>query len=196
MPTPPPGLVERLGLFEELWAAQVKRLASLAQKEQRTIKIALPGGQTVEAEAWVTTPYQLAQRIRYQAHSLPPHPPVFFSSLCFLRTGAEKGNRLLLFRAIKIAFPTASFFILFYFLSVLVSESLSCLPLLSWRGGRGRRNNRFHCSGNTSPLCRLSPSFFHVDCNPLLFFVSTPSRSLKSHPGKYCSGRSGERRTL
>lgn len=71
MPTPPHWLVERLGLFEELWAAQVKRLASMARKEHRTIKIALSGGQKVEAVAWNTTPYQLAQQIRYQAHSLP-----------------------------------------------------------------------------------------------------------------------------
>ncbi|XP_027987427.1 threonine--tRNA ligase, mitochondrial [Eptesicus fuscus] len=63
VPTPPPCLVERLGLFEELWAAQVKRLASMAQKEHRTIKVALPGGQKVEAVAWNTTPYQLAQQI-------------------------------------------------------------------------------------------------------------------------------------
>ncbi|XP_065754264.1 threonine--tRNA ligase, mitochondrial isoform X3 [Phocoena phocoena] len=63
VPTPPHWLVERLGLFEELWTAQVKRLASLAQKEHRTIKISLPGGQKVDAVAWNTTPYQLAQQI-------------------------------------------------------------------------------------------------------------------------------------
>nr|KAF6316655.1 threonyl-tRNA synthetase 2, mitochondrial [Pipistrellus kuhlii] len=63
VPTPPPCLVERLGLFEELWAAQAKRLASMAQKEHRTIKVALPGGQRVEAVAWSTTPYQLARQI-------------------------------------------------------------------------------------------------------------------------------------
>jgi len=56
-------LAERLGLFEELWTAQVKRLASMAQKEHRTIKISLPGGQKVDAVAWNTTPYQLAQQI-------------------------------------------------------------------------------------------------------------------------------------
>ncbi|XP_004404265.1 PREDICTED: threonine--tRNA ligase, mitochondrial isoform X3 [Odobenus rosmarus divergens] len=63
VPTPPHWLAERLGLFEELWTAQVKRLASMAQKEHRTIKISLPGGQKVEAVAWNTTPYQLAQQI-------------------------------------------------------------------------------------------------------------------------------------
>uniref|UniRef100_A0A8C0DIZ1 threonine--tRNA ligase n=1 Tax=Balaenoptera musculus TaxID=9771 RepID=A0A8C0DIZ1_BALMU len=63
VPTPPHWLVERLGLFEELWTAQVKRLASMAQKEHRTIKISLPGGQKVDAVAWNTTPYQLAQQI-------------------------------------------------------------------------------------------------------------------------------------
>ncbi|XP_026953452.1 threonine--tRNA ligase, mitochondrial isoform X1 [Sagmatias obliquidens] len=63
VPTPPHWLVERLGLFEQLWTAQVKRLASLAQKEHRTIKISLPGGQKVDAVAWNTTPYQLAQQI-------------------------------------------------------------------------------------------------------------------------------------
>lgn len=66
VPTPPHWLAERLGLFEELWTAQVKRLASMAQEEHRTIKISLPGGQKVDAVAWNTTPYQLAQRIRYQ----------------------------------------------------------------------------------------------------------------------------------
>uniref|UniRef100_A0A2K6FBW9 threonine--tRNA ligase n=1 Tax=Propithecus coquereli TaxID=379532 RepID=A0A2K6FBW9_PROCO len=63
VPTPPHWLAERLGLFEKLWAAQVKRLASMAQKERRTIKISLPGGQKVDAVAWNTTPYQLAQKI-------------------------------------------------------------------------------------------------------------------------------------
>uniref|UniRef100_A0A5F9CU39 Threonine--tRNA ligase, mitochondrial n=1 Tax=Oryctolagus cuniculus TaxID=9986 RepID=A0A5F9CU39_RABIT len=63
VPTPPPWLTERLGLFEELWAVQVKKLASKAQEESRTIKISLPGGQKVDAVAWNTTPYQLAQQI-------------------------------------------------------------------------------------------------------------------------------------
>uniref|UniRef100_A0AAA9SNC5 threonine--tRNA ligase n=1 Tax=Bos taurus TaxID=9913 RepID=A0AAA9SNC5_BOVIN len=63
VPTPPHWLVERLGYFEELWTAQVKRLASMTQEEQRTIKISLPGGQKVDAVAWKTTPYQLAQQI-------------------------------------------------------------------------------------------------------------------------------------
>uniref|UniRef100_A0A8C9AKN1 threonine--tRNA ligase n=1 Tax=Prolemur simus TaxID=1328070 RepID=A0A8C9AKN1_PROSS len=63
VPTLPHWLAERLGLFEELWAAHVKRLASMAQKEPRTIKISLPGGQKVDAVAWNTTPYQLAQKI-------------------------------------------------------------------------------------------------------------------------------------
>ncbi|XP_057356667.1 threonine--tRNA ligase, mitochondrial isoform X4 [Manis pentadactyla] len=61
--TPPHWLAERLSLFEELWAAQVKRLASMAQKEHRTIKITLAGGQKMDAVAWNTTPYQLAQQI-------------------------------------------------------------------------------------------------------------------------------------
>ncbi|XP_063482143.1 threonine--tRNA ligase, mitochondrial isoform X9 [Symphalangus syndactylus] len=61
--TPPRRLAERLGLFEELWAAQVKRLASMAQKEPRTIKISLPGDQKIDAVAWNTTPYQLARQI-------------------------------------------------------------------------------------------------------------------------------------
>ncbi|EFB28478.1 hypothetical protein PANDA_008019, partial [Ailuropoda melanoleuca] len=63
VPTPPHWLAERLGLFEELWTAQVKRLASMAQEEHRTIKISLPGGQKVDAVAWNTTPYQLAKHI-------------------------------------------------------------------------------------------------------------------------------------
>ncbi|KAM5256605.1 threonine--tRNA ligase, mitochondrial [Ctenodactylus gundi] len=62
-PTPPRWLAERLGLFEELWAAQVRRVASVAQKEARTIEISLPGGQKVEGVAWNTTPYQLARQI-------------------------------------------------------------------------------------------------------------------------------------
>ncbi|XP_043432102.1 threonine--tRNA ligase, mitochondrial isoform X11 [Prionailurus bengalensis] len=63
VPAPPQWLAERLGLFEELWTAQVKKLASVAQKEHQTIKISLPGGQRVDAVAWSTTPYQLAQQI-------------------------------------------------------------------------------------------------------------------------------------
>ncbi|XP_049472321.1 threonine--tRNA ligase, mitochondrial isoform X2 [Panthera uncia] len=63
VPAPPQWLAERLGLFEELWTAQVKKLASVAQKEHRTVKISLPGGQRVDAVAWSTTPYQLAQQI-------------------------------------------------------------------------------------------------------------------------------------
>ncbi|XP_045151576.1 threonine--tRNA ligase, mitochondrial isoform X1 [Echinops telfairi] len=61
--TPPLWLAERLGLFEELWAAQVKRSASAAQREGRAIQITLPEGQRVGAVAWSTTPYQLAQQI-------------------------------------------------------------------------------------------------------------------------------------
>ncbi|VTJ72392.1 Hypothetical predicted protein [Marmota monax] len=63
VPVPAPWLVERLGLFEELWAAQVKRLASKAHREPRPITVTLPGGQKVEAVAWSTTPYQLVRRI-------------------------------------------------------------------------------------------------------------------------------------
>ncbi|KAG8509228.1 Threonine--tRNA ligase, mitochondrial [Galemys pyrenaicus] len=63
VPALPHWLAERLGLFEELWAAQVKRLASKAQEERRTLKVALPGGQTADAVAWSTTPYQIAQQI-------------------------------------------------------------------------------------------------------------------------------------
>uniref|UniRef100_A0A8C0S763 Threonine--tRNA ligase, mitochondrial n=1 Tax=Canis lupus familiaris TaxID=9615 RepID=A0A8C0S763_CANLF len=63
VPNPPHWLAERLGLFEELWTAQVKRLASRSQKERQTIKITLPGGQKVDAVAWNTTPYQLAQQM-------------------------------------------------------------------------------------------------------------------------------------
>ncbi|XP_042538095.1 threonine--tRNA ligase, mitochondrial isoform X1 [Dipodomys spectabilis] len=63
VPSPPHWLSERFGLFEELWAAQVKRLANMAQNEPRMIKISLPGGQKVDAVAWNTTPYQLAQQI-------------------------------------------------------------------------------------------------------------------------------------
>ncbi|XP_021506197.2 threonine--tRNA ligase, mitochondrial isoform X1 [Meriones unguiculatus] len=61
--TPPHWLAERFGLFEELWTAQVKRLASMAQKKPQTILVSLPEGQKVDAVAWNTTPYQLAQQI-------------------------------------------------------------------------------------------------------------------------------------
>nr|XP_048283778.1 threonine--tRNA ligase, mitochondrial isoform X2 [Myodes glareolus] len=61
--TPPHWLAERFALFEELWAAQGKRLASMTQKKPRAIKISLPEGQKVDAVAWNTTPYQLAQQI-------------------------------------------------------------------------------------------------------------------------------------
>ncbi|XP_036045722.1 threonine--tRNA ligase, mitochondrial isoform X2 [Onychomys torridus] len=63
VPTPPHWLAERCGLFEELWAAQVKRLASMTQKNPKAIKISLPEGQKVDAVAWNTTPYQLARKI-------------------------------------------------------------------------------------------------------------------------------------
>uniref|UniRef100_A0A8C8UK64 threonine--tRNA ligase n=1 Tax=Peromyscus maniculatus bairdii TaxID=230844 RepID=A0A8C8UK64_PERMB len=63
VPTPPHWLAERFGLFEELWAAQVKRLARMTQKNPRAIKISLPEGQKVDAVAWDTTPYQLARKI-------------------------------------------------------------------------------------------------------------------------------------
>ncbi|XP_007531615.2 threonine--tRNA ligase, mitochondrial isoform X2 [Erinaceus europaeus] len=63
VPTPPHWLVERLGLFEALWDAQAKKLASKAQKEHRTLWVSLPGGQKVDAVAWNTTPYHLAQQI-------------------------------------------------------------------------------------------------------------------------------------
>ncbi|XP_006902272.1 PREDICTED: threonine--tRNA ligase, mitochondrial isoform X3 [Elephantulus edwardii] len=63
VPTPPLWLTERLALFEELWAAQVKKSTNMAQKEHRTIKISLPGGQKMNALAWSTTPYQLAWQI-------------------------------------------------------------------------------------------------------------------------------------
>ncbi|KAM6217976.1 threonine--tRNA ligase, mitochondrial [Rhynchocyon petersi] len=63
VPTPPLWLTERLALFEDLWAGQVMRSASRAQTEHRTIKVSLPGGQSVNAVAWSTTPYQLARQI-------------------------------------------------------------------------------------------------------------------------------------
>ncbi|XP_012585457.1 PREDICTED: threonine--tRNA ligase, mitochondrial [Condylura cristata] len=62
-PALPRRLAERLGLFEELWAAQVERLARQAQRGRRPIRVSLPGGQAVDAVAWSTTPYQIARRI-------------------------------------------------------------------------------------------------------------------------------------
>lgn len=102
MPAPPQWLAERLGLFEELWTAQVKRLASLTQKEHRTIKVSLPGGQTVDAVAWSTTPYHLAQQIRYQARFTPR---LAFSLKYF--AGLEQRMKIMSVRysvSIKIAF--------------------------------------------------------------------------------------------
>lgn len=60
----------------------------MAQKENRTIKITLPGGQKVEAVAWNTTPYQLAKQIRYQAHLLPTS--VILLSLYSLNLSRER----------------------------------------------------------------------------------------------------------
>lgn len=88
MPTPPHWLAERFGLFEELWAAQVKRLARMTQKNPRAIKISLPEGQKVDAVAWDTTPYQLARKIRYQA--ILYLQEVLFLSTVFSAPGQEK----------------------------------------------------------------------------------------------------------
>ncbi|XP_051013673.1 threonine--tRNA ligase, mitochondrial isoform X2 [Acomys russatus] len=63
VPAPPHWLAERFGLFEELWTAQVKRLASIRQKKPQAITVSLPEGQKVDAVAWNTTPYQVAQQI-------------------------------------------------------------------------------------------------------------------------------------
>ncbi|XP_051848689.1 threonine--tRNA ligase, mitochondrial isoform X3 [Antechinus flavipes] len=61
--TLPHWLAERLGLFEELWAAQAERLAEKARRERRTICVLVPGGRRLEGEAWSTTPYQVARQI-------------------------------------------------------------------------------------------------------------------------------------
>jgi hypothetical protein len=74
-------LAERFGLFEELWTAHVKKLASMTQKKARAIKISLPEGQKVDAVAWNTTPYQLAHQIRYQA-SLSTYKNYFSVLFC------------------------------------------------------------------------------------------------------------------
>lgn len=137
MPTPPHWLVERLGFFEELWTAQVKKLASMAQKEHRAIKVSLPGGRKVDAVAWNTTPYQLAQQIRYQAfYTYRVNLPLYFVYLSRERTLHVYSI------PIKIAFPAYSF------LSALVLWSLTFL----YYALRGKKKKRFQCSGNTFPL--------------------------------------------
>ncbi|XP_038624580.1 threonine--tRNA ligase, mitochondrial isoform X2 [Tachyglossus aculeatus] len=55
-----PHLAERLGVFEELWAAQAERLAA---RQSRPVRVALPGGRVLGAQCWRTTPYQLALQI-------------------------------------------------------------------------------------------------------------------------------------
>lgn len=95
MLTPPHWLAERFALFEELWAAQVKRLASVTQKKARAIKISLPEGRKVDAVAWNTTPYQLAQQIRYQA--ILYLQELFFLSIIFSAPGQGKKTVLFCF---------------------------------------------------------------------------------------------------
>lgn len=95
MLTPPHWLAERFALFEELWAAQGKRLASMTQKKPRAIKISLPEGQKADAVAWNTTPYQLAQQIRYQA--ILYLQELFFLSIIFSAPGQEKKTLFFLF---------------------------------------------------------------------------------------------------
>uniref|UniRef100_A0A4X2L7I6 Threonine--tRNA ligase, mitochondrial n=1 Tax=Vombatus ursinus TaxID=29139 RepID=A0A4X2L7I6_VOMUR len=63
VPALPHWLAERLGVFEELWAAQAERSAERARRERRPIRVLAPGGRRVDGEAWSTTPYQVAQRI-------------------------------------------------------------------------------------------------------------------------------------
>ncbi|KAM9004867.1 threonine--tRNA ligase, mitochondrial isoform X2 [Sarcophilus harrisii] len=57
--TLPRRLAERLGLFEELWAAQAEK----ARRQRRPIRVLVPGGRRLEGEAWSTTPYQVARQI-------------------------------------------------------------------------------------------------------------------------------------
>ncbi|XP_044528565.1 threonine--tRNA ligase, mitochondrial [Gracilinanus agilis] len=59
----PHWLAERLGLFEELWATQAERTAERARRERRPIRVLAPGNRRVDAEAWSTTPYQVALQI-------------------------------------------------------------------------------------------------------------------------------------
>ncbi|XP_074044821.1 threonine--tRNA ligase, mitochondrial isoform X2 [Macrotis lagotis] len=62
-PALPRRLADRLGLFEELWAAQARRAAERARSERRPIRLSAPGGRRLQGEAWSTTPYQVALRI-------------------------------------------------------------------------------------------------------------------------------------
>lgn len=73
----------------------------MSQKKPQTIQISLPEGQKVDAVAWNTTPYQLAQQIRYQAIlCLQELPFCHLFSLCLIRK-----RKHLLFVCLHFNFP-------------------------------------------------------------------------------------------
>lgn len=67
VPAAPPWLAERSRLFEELWAAQEKRLRGRLARDPRPIEVSLAGGRKVAAQAWRSTPYAVARQIRCPA---------------------------------------------------------------------------------------------------------------------------------
>lgn len=142
----------------------------MAQKEHRAIKVALPGGQKVEAVAWNTTPYQLAQQIRYQAPSLPTSivlPPL-------LPLHLSRENLL-----VSIPCHPDSFSYWFVFLSVLVSESLSLL-YCPWGEGGGETVGSIALVTH-SPFARRVP-LFPCGLSPSLFLYLHPIPIVEAQP--------------
>lgn len=59
----PSHVTQRLALYEKLKAAVEEARAEQAHRGSRPIRITLPGGRSVDGEAWKTTPYQVAGQI-------------------------------------------------------------------------------------------------------------------------------------
>lgn len=137
----------------------------MAQKEHRTIKITLPGGQKVEAVAWNTTPYQLAKQIRYQAHLLPTS--VILLSLYFLWTWAGKEN------VCFCSIPSRKLFLRIHVLYAFVSES-ALLLLSIGKKMIGSISLVTHFPFASLELLSDQPLSSPVVCNPVFFFIRTP----------------------
>ncbi|XP_076356104.1 threonine--tRNA ligase, cytoplasmic-like [Tachypleus tridentatus] len=59
----PSYIQDRIELWDKFHA---KYKQQLAEKQLDTIKITLPNGEVRDGQAWCTTPYQIAQEIRYE----------------------------------------------------------------------------------------------------------------------------------
>ncbi|XP_066466396.1 threonine--tRNA ligase, mitochondrial isoform X2 [Tiliqua scincoides] len=59
----PSHVAERLALYDKLKAAKEEARAERAHRGSQPIRISLPGGRSVDGEAWKTTPYQVAWQI-------------------------------------------------------------------------------------------------------------------------------------